>query len=105
MDDTDAQVISMSNDTVFLNNGGFIKLPTDLVDDADANPANEIQDLQLVGNDLTITNNGSATTIDLSGFIDDADANATNEIQQPKIQQNEGAVEPNDQTAEIDGLR
>ncbi|MEQ8364905.1 MAG: hypothetical protein RH948_18675 [Cyclobacteriaceae bacterium] len=38
------------------------------VNDADANPTNEIQDLNLSGNILTITNNGSATTIDLSPF-------------------------------------
>ncbi|HNP07480.1 MAG TPA: hypothetical protein PKN99_07620 [Cyclobacteriaceae bacterium] len=38
------------------------------VNDADANPINEIQDLSLTGNILTITNNGSATPIDLSPF-------------------------------------
>jgi hypothetical protein len=36
------------------------------IDDADADATNEIQDLQLVGNILTITNNGSATPVDLS---------------------------------------
>lgn len=38
------------------------------VNDADASPTNEIQDLNLTGNILTITNNGSATPIDLSPF-------------------------------------
>jgi len=38
------------------------------VNDADASPINEIQDLSLSGNILTITNNGSATPIDLSPF-------------------------------------
>ncbi|MFZ1805957.1 MAG: hypothetical protein WAU36_01980 [Cyclobacteriaceae bacterium] len=38
------------------------------VNDADANSTNEIQDLNLTGNILTITNNGSATPIDLSPF-------------------------------------
>lgn len=42
-------------------------------DDADADPANEIQDLQLVGSDLSITNNGSATIIDLSPLMVDTD--------------------------------
>ncbi len=36
------------------------------INDADADATNEIQDLQLVGNTLTITNNGTATPIDLS---------------------------------------
>ena len=41
--------------------------------DADADPTNEIQDLQLVGNNLTITNNGTPTTIDLSSYLDNTD--------------------------------
>ena len=45
----------------------------DAVNDADADPNNEIQDLQLLGNILTITNNGTATTIDLSGYLDNTD--------------------------------
>ncbi len=40
----------------------------DGVNDADSNPTNEIQDLQLTGNILTITNNASPTNIDLSAF-------------------------------------
>ncbi len=36
------------------------------IDDADADESNEIQDLQLLGNILTITNNGSSTPVDLS---------------------------------------
>jgi len=42
----------------------------DQVDDADADASNEIQDLQLTGNILTITNNGTATSIDLSAYLD-----------------------------------
>lgn len=41
--------------------------------DADADPLNEIQDLQLAGNDLTITDNGTPTTIDLSPYLDNTD--------------------------------
>ncbi len=37
------QVLSISNDTIFLSNGGFAKLPTDQVDDAAADPTNELQ--------------------------------------------------------------
>ncbi len=39
-------------------------------DDADADSTNEIQDLHLEGNVLTITRNGSATQIDLSPYLD-----------------------------------
>jgi hypothetical protein len=49
-------------------------LSADNVDDADADPANEIQDLQISGNSLQITGNGSATVIDLSGYLDNTDA-------------------------------
>ena len=38
---------------------------TDEVDDADADPTNEIQDLSIDGNLLQITNNANATVIDL----------------------------------------
>ncbi len=44
------------------------------VADNDNDGTNEIQDLSLSGNNLTITNNGSATTIDLSGYLDNTDA-------------------------------
>lgn len=40
----------------------------DMVDDADADPNNEIQDLQLDGNILSITGNPDATALDLSPF-------------------------------------
>jgi|GEM_PF-1155731 len=45
----------------------------DQVDDADADPANELQDLQLAGNNLSITKNGAASPIDLSGYLDNTD--------------------------------
>ena len=41
--------------------------------EVDGSVTNEIQDLQLSGNNLTITNNGSATTIDLSPYLDNTD--------------------------------
>ena len=43
----------------------------DSVDDADADPTNEIQDLDLAGNTLSLTDD--ATTVDLSGYLDDTD--------------------------------
>ncbi len=53
-----------ANTSDLTNNSGFITSP----DDADADSTNEIQDLNLTGNTLTITNNTSATNIDLSGY-------------------------------------
>ena len=44
----------------------------DLVDDADADPTNEIQDLSLTGNTLSLSSD--ATTVDLSGYLDNTDA-------------------------------
>ncbi len=41
--------------------------------DGDSDMTNEIQDLSLVGDILTITLNGSATQIDLSGYLDNTD--------------------------------
>jgi hypothetical protein len=60
LDNTDAQVISRSNDTLFLSNGGFAILPTDQVNDADADPNNEIQALSISNDTLFLTNGGFA---------------------------------------------
>ena len=46
---------------------------TSLKNDADADPANEIQDIQLVGNKLTITNKTSPTEINLVPYLDNTD--------------------------------
>lgn len=48
------------------------------VDDADADPANELQSLSLSGQDLTISN---GNTVTLTDQVDDADADPVNEIQ------------------------
>lgn len=42
-------------------------------DDFDKDSTNEIQDLKLNGNILTITKNGTANQIDLSGYLDNTD--------------------------------
>jgi hypothetical protein len=41
--------------------------------EVDGSITNEIQDLQLEGNNLTITNNGTATAVDLSPYLDNTD--------------------------------
>lgn len=45
------------------------------ITEVDGSITNEIQDLQLVGNILTITNNGSATEIDLSAYLNNQTVN------------------------------
>ncbi|MDD3740420.1 MAG: hypothetical protein PHH30_04195, partial [Bacteroidales bacterium] len=55
--------------STFNNDVGYITNP----DDADPYPSNEIQDLQLDGNILTITQNGAANPIDLSIYNDNTD--------------------------------
>ena len=47
-------------------------------DDADADPSNEIQDLSLSGNTLSLTND--ATTVDLSGYLDNTDDQTLSEV-------------------------
>ncbi len=67
---TDNQTLALTGSNLTITGGNSIDLSPiqDGVDDADNNPVNEIQDLQLVGNTLTITNNASATDIDLSSI-------------------------------------
>lgn len=60
-DDFDGDFSSLTNIPAGVTDG-------DDVDDADADPSNEIQDLELDGNTLRITNNASATDIDLAPF-------------------------------------
>ncbi len=69
LDNTDAQQLSLTGHTLSLSGGNTVQLP-DMVNDADHDPTNEIQDLRLNGNILTITKNGTATAIDLSPFLD-----------------------------------
>lgn len=75
LDNTDAQTLSNNVagtvNTVDISGGNSINID---VADLDNDASNEIQDLQITGNDLSITNNGAATTIDLSGYLDNTDA-------------------------------
>jgi hypothetical protein len=59
--DTNTQLDETAVDAFVANNGY-------LTTEVDGSVTNEIQDLNLAGNILTITNNGSATPIDLSPF-------------------------------------
>ena len=70
---TDDQTISSTVTTpnevvnVALEDGGNTNIN---IQDADADPTNEIQDLELIGNTLSITNNGQAGSIDLTQYLE-----------------------------------
>jgi len=71
-------------------------------DDNDPDPANEIQDLQLNGNLLSLTKNGTPTVIDLGNYINDEDADTTNEIQDLQLNGNMLTITRNASATEID---
>jgi hypothetical protein len=56
--------------------GGNIIDLTSLKNDADADPMNEIQDLNLIGNKLTITKKTTPTEINLAPYLDNTDNQA-----------------------------
>ena len=66
-DDVDTNKLTEAQVDAFVANNGY------LTSEVDGSITNEIQDLQLSGNTLTITNNGAATNIDLSGYLDNTD--------------------------------
>ena len=101
LDNTNIQL-----DSTDITNLGFVA--GGITAEVDGSVMNEIQDLQLIGNMLSLTNNGSATTIDLSPYLDntntqldstdianlgfvaggittEVDASVTNEIQQLSV--------------------
>lgn len=90
LDNTDTQLTEGEVDTYVSNNGY-------LTNEVDGSTTNEIQDLQLVGNNLTITNNGTATTIDLSPYLDNTDTQLT-ESEVDTYVSNNGYL-----TSEVDG--
>jgi uncharacterized protein (TIGR02145 family) len=94
-DDFDGQYSNLTgtptNVSTFTNDAGY------LTSELDASVTNEIQDLQLVGNTLTITKNGSAASIDLSPYLDNSDTHLT-ELEVDSYVSNNGYL-----TSEIDG--
>ena len=91
LDNTDTQLTETEVDNYVSNNGysttdttlneaevdAFVANNGYLTAEVDGDITNEIQDLQLVGNILTITNNGTATDIDLSSYLDNTDTQLT----------------------------
>ncbi|CAM1356683.1 hypothetical protein [Tenacibaculum halocynthiae] len=90
LDNTDTQLTESQVDA-FTNNNGYLKT------EVDGSITNEIQDLSLVGNKLKITKNGTATTIDLSGYLDNTDTQLT-ETQVDAFVDNNGYLK-----TEVDG--
>ncbi len=70
LDNTDTQLTEAEVDAFVADNGY-------LTSEVDGSTTNEIQDLQIASDILTITNNGSATPIDLSAYLDDTDTQLT----------------------------
>ncbi|MFC2104032.1 tail fiber domain-containing protein [Bacteroidota bacterium] len=67
---TDEQILNLVGTDLSITGGNTVDLSPiqDGVDDADNDASNEIQDLDLTSNILTITNNPSATQIDLAPY-------------------------------------
>ena len=118
LDDTNTQL-----DSADIANFGFVAGA--ITNEVDASVTNEIQDLQLSGNNLSITNNGSATSIDLSPYLDntntqldsadianfgfvagaitnEVDASVTNEIQDLQLSGNNLSITNNGSATSID---
>ncbi|WP_158657168.1 beta strand repeat-containing protein [Maribacter cobaltidurans] len=74
---TDNQDISTNGSAgnISIDNGSTLTLN---VNDADSNPNNEIQDLSLSTNTLSLS--GDATTVDLSGYLDNTDDQIASEV-------------------------
>ena len=70
LDNTDTQLTESEVDSMVANNGY-------LEEEQDADPANEIQDLQLSGNTLSITGNATASQLDMSVYLDNTDTQLT----------------------------
>ncbi|MFO7755457.1 MAG: hypothetical protein R6V34_05695 [Bacteroidales bacterium] len=67
------QSLSLKGDTLSISRGNFVTFARLDVDDADADPGNEIQDLRLEGHELRITKNDDPSLIDLSEYLDNTD--------------------------------
>lgn len=70
--DTDDQTLSLVGTGLIIEDGNEVDLAT-LVEDADADPVNEIQDLHIETNVLSITGKVGATPVDLTPYKDNTD--------------------------------
>ena len=76
---TDNQTLSITGTNLSITGGNSVDLSgvQDGVNDADADPANELQTIAKVGSTVTLSNGGGSFT----DAVNDADANPSNEIQ------------------------
>lgn len=74
--DTDDQTLTFESNSLSISDGNSVDL-SGLIDDADADPENELQDLNLDGNTLSITGLETPTTVDLSPYIGNNTDNQT----------------------------
>jgi hypothetical protein len=74
LDDTDNQQLDFNsvNNTLILTGNDPVDLSS-LENDADADATNEIQDLQLIGNKLSITGKTGAFELNMATYLDDTD--------------------------------
>ncbi|MCT4582283.1 MAG: hypothetical protein N4A35_12795 [Flavobacteriales bacterium] len=73
--DTDVDSITFVGNTLTIyENGNGVFVDLSALNSADNDPQNEIQDLNLTGNNLSITNNDAPNVIDLSPYLDNTDA-------------------------------
>lgn len=72
LDDKQTLAFNSTDNHLTINGGNTVDLSS-LKNDADADPANELQDLNLSGNILTITNKTSPASINLGPYLDNTD--------------------------------
>lgn len=73
--DTDDQDLSLSGTSLSISDGNSVDLVGLIPENLDNDPTNEIQDLLLNSNILTITNNATPTDIDLAPYLDNTNLN------------------------------
>lgn len=97
------QYLSIEGNTLKISQGNSVALQEINIDDADADPANELQDLRLsLDNILTINKLTGATEIDLSHLVDDTDLDPANEIQDLSLTGNILKITKNGTATSID---
>ncbi len=80
---TDDQLLTLNGTTLQIEGGNSVDLSPlqDGVNDADADPSNELQDLNLFGTTLQIENGNNVDLSALQDGVTDADADPSNELQ------------------------
>ena len=68
--DTDDQTLSLLGSEISISEGNTVDLAGILASDLDNDPTNEIQDLQIAADVLTISNNAAPNPIDLTPYLD-----------------------------------